>query len=91
MTAKETWETLRRIWIDTYIGPPDVLTHDAGTNFASAEFRNEARIMGCTIKEIPVEAYWSIGKVERYHGPFRRAYIILSTELAGHCSKDAIL
>ncbi|KAM4056786.1 DUF1421 multi-domain protein [Hirsutella rhossiliensis] len=45
MSAKDTWETLRTLWIDTYLGPPDTLRHDAGTNFASLEFRNEAKIM----------------------------------------------
>ncbi|CAE7221385.1 hypothetical protein PTTW11_11413 [Pyrenophora teres f. teres] len=46
ISAKETWQALRMLWIDTYQGPPDILTHDAGTNFASAEFRAEAKIMG---------------------------------------------
>ncbi|KAF1973062.1 hypothetical protein BU23DRAFT_580576 [Bimuria novae-zelandiae CBS 107.79] len=32
--AKETWQALRMLWINTYQGPPDILTHDAGTNFA---------------------------------------------------------
>ncbi|KAM4060351.1 DUF1421 multi-domain protein [Hirsutella rhossiliensis] len=40
-----TVNTLRTLWIDTYLGPPDTLRHDAGTNFASLEFRNEAKIM----------------------------------------------
>ncbi|KAM4054443.1 integrase core domain-containing protein [Hirsutella rhossiliensis] len=39
MLAKDTWETLRTVWIDTYLGPPDTIRHDAGTNFASMEFR----------------------------------------------------
>ncbi|KAM4062459.1 DUF1421 multi-domain protein [Hirsutella rhossiliensis] len=25
MSAKDTWETLRTLWIDTYLGPPDTL------------------------------------------------------------------
>ncbi|XP_044716912.1 transposase [Hirsutella rhossiliensis] len=37
----DTWEALRALWIDTYLGPPDTIKHDAGTNFASLEFRNE--------------------------------------------------
>ncbi|XP_044718747.1 uncharacterized protein HRG_07312 [Hirsutella rhossiliensis] len=41
MSAKDTWEALRALWIDTYLGPPDTIKHDAGTNFASLEFRNE--------------------------------------------------
>ena len=91
MSAKVTWEALRRIWIDTYLGPPDIITHDAGTNFASKEFRSEAKIMGITCKEVPVEAHWSIGKLERYHQPLRRAWEIISTELRGKCSPQAML
>ena len=91
MSAKDTWETLRMLWIDTYQGPPDIIAHDAGTNFASNEFRAEARIMGITCKQVPVEAHWSIGKVERYHGPLRRAYEILHAEVGRFTSDDAVL
>ena len=31
--------------------------------------------------EVPVEAHNSVGKVERYHAPLRRAYDILREEL----------
>ncbi|CRK29788.1 hypothetical protein BN1723_003653 [Verticillium longisporum] len=79
-TARATWEALKRCWLDTYLGPPDVVTVDAGTNFASAEFRAEARLLGMTCHQIPVEAHWSIGKVESYHKPIRRAYEILKAE-----------
>ncbi|KAF1944442.1 hypothetical protein EJ02DRAFT_452307, partial [Clathrospora elynae] len=91
MSAKETWQALRTLWIDTYQGPPDILTHDAGTNFASAEFRAEAKIMGITCKQVPMEAHWSIGKTERYHAPLRRAWDILHAELAGTMPDEAIL
>ncbi|KAF1939129.1 hypothetical protein EJ02DRAFT_457279, partial [Clathrospora elynae] len=43
MLAKETWQALRTLWIDTYQGPPDILTHNAGTNFASAEYHAPLR------------------------------------------------
>lgn len=81
MSAKDTWETLKALWIDTYQGPPDIITHDAGTNFASVEFKAEAKLMGVTCKRVPVEAHQSIGKVERYHVPLRRAFNILFAEL----------
>ncbi|KAM4067357.1 DUF1421 multi-domain protein [Hirsutella rhossiliensis] len=67
ISAKETWEALK-------LCPPDVITHDAGTNFASSEFQAEAKLLGIT-------SHWSIGKVERYHAPIRRAYEILKAEL----------
>lgn len=91
LSAKDTWETLRILWIDTYQGPSDIVRHDAGTNFAAAEFKSEARIMGITCKQIPVEAHHSIGKVEKAHGSLRRAWEILFAELGGFSSEEAIL
>jgi hypothetical protein len=37
--------------------------------------------MAIEVKEVPVKAHNSVGKVERYHAPLRRAYEIISTEL----------
>ena len=56
ISAKHVWETLRLCWIDVYTGPPDVIVHDAGTNFDSAEFRRETGAMAIRTKCIPVEA-----------------------------------
>jgi hypothetical protein len=91
MSAKDTWETLKMLWIDTYQGPPDIITHDAGTNFASTEFKSEARLMGIMCKQVPVEAHNSIGKIERYHAPLRRAFEILFAELSNIMKIDSIL
>jgi hypothetical protein len=73
MSAKTAWDTLRLCWIDVYQGPPDYVIHDAGKNFSSTEFRQQAKAMAIEVKEVPVEAHNSIGKVERYHTPLRRA------------------
>lgn len=91
MSAADVWEALCQCWINVYIGPPDTVSHDAGTNFASAEFRNNARIMGITCRQVPVEAHNSIGKVERYHGPAERAFSILWAELNGSMTEAAVL
>lgn len=91
MSAKDTFEALRSCWIDVYLGPPDVVTHDSGTNFASQEFRAEAKSMGISCKQIPTEAHWSIGKVERYHQPLRRAFKIISQELGGTVPDSSLL
>jgi hypothetical protein len=37
--------------------------------------------MAIEIKEVPVEAHNSVGQVERYHAPLRRAYEIIQNEL----------
>ncbi|KJZ70368.1 hypothetical protein HIM_10259 [Hirsutella minnesotensis 3608] len=91
MTARDTWETLRMLWIDTYQGPPDFMRHDAGTNFAAEEFQKEASLMGITCRQVPIEAHNSVGKVEKAHGPLRRAYDILQAELGESRSPDALL
>ena len=91
LSTTDTWEALETLWINTYQGPPDIITHDAGTNFASTEFKSEAKIKGITCKQVPVEAHWSIGKVERYHAPLRRAYEILRAELTSEVSDDTVL
>jgi hypothetical protein len=81
MSAKTAWDTVRVCWIDMYQGPPDYFIHDAGKNFSSVEFRQHAYSMATEVKEVPVEAHNSVGKVERYHGPLRRSYEILRDEL----------
>jgi hypothetical protein len=92
MSARITWETLRSCWIDTYLGPPDRITTDAGTNFDSKEFKQLASTVNTKVKIVPVEAHNSIGIVERYHGPVRRAYEIIIEELKDHgISRDAAL
>lgn len=91
MSAKDAWEALCKCWINVYQGPPDFIVHDPGTNFASEEFRNHAKIMGITCREMPVEAHWALGKVERAHGPLRRTYDILKAELGHHTEDEAIL
>lgn len=91
MTAKDVWEVLRMCWLDTYLGPPDIITTDAGSNFAAQEFKDDAKIMGITCRQVPVEAHWAIGKVERAHALLRRAYDILAAEIGGFTTKEAVL
>ena len=81
ISAKHTWDILRACWIDTYLGPPDIIAHDAGKNFISREFKQYAINMGTVTKSVPVEAHNSIGMVERYHGPLRRVYRIITSEI----------
>lgn len=81
MSAEHTWDTIRAMWIDTYVGPPAYIAHDPGTNFAAAEFRQSAKMMDTEVLQQPVEAHNSIGKIERYHVPLRRAYNIISREI----------
>ena len=72
---------LRLCWIDVYVGLSDVIVYDAGTNFDSTEFRQNARTLSIQTKCVPVKAANSIGLVERYHTPLRRAYSIITAKL----------
>ena len=81
LTAKHLWEKLQECWINTYLGPPDWIVHDAGTNFIAKEFQQNAFSQGIQTRDVPIEAHNSIGIVERYHGPIRRAYEIIAAEL----------
>ena len=83
MTAKHVWDMVRYHWVDTYLGPPDVIVVDAGTNLNSKEFKQHAGSMAADVKVVPVESHHSIGKVERYHAPLRRIYTILKEQLHG--------
>jgi len=74
ITAKHTWEMLRACWIDIYLGPPDLIAHDAGKNFVSKEFKHYTKSMGVLTKSVLVEAHNSVGLVERYYGPLCRIY-----------------
>ena len=69
--------------MDTYLGPPDLITHNTGKNFVSKEFRQYAASLGIITKSVPVEAHWSIGIVERAHPELKRAYNIITEELKG--------
>jgi hypothetical protein len=48
--------------------------------------------MSTEVKEVPVEAYNSISKVEKYHAPLRRSYEILRDKLKEeNLNKELIL
>jgi hypothetical protein len=91
LQAKTTWNTLRAIWVDIYAGPPNVIVTNAGKSFVGAEFVANARIMAIEIEEVPVEAHNSIGKIERYHGPLKRAFEIISANLGNTITPDHVL
>jgi hypothetical protein len=40
-----------------------------------------ANLIAIEVKEVPVEAYNSVGQVERYHAPLRRVYEIIQDKL----------
>jgi len=81
MKSKVVWEALQLYWLNVYTEPPDIVTTDAGKNFTSNEFKNEAKALLIDIKKVPVKTHNSISKIERYYVSLRRAYDILRSEL----------
>jgi hypothetical protein len=80
ISAVCVWEALWMSWIDTYLGPPDSVTHDSGTSFAAEEFQQYANSLTIVTKEVPVEAANTMGLVKCYHKPLRQAYEIIDDE-----------
>jgi hypothetical protein len=64
---------------------------DAGKNFKSSEFVANARILAIEVEEVPIEAYNSISKIERYHGPLRRAFEIITANLGISLAPEYVL
>jgi hypothetical protein len=91
MKASTTWDTLRAMWIDMYVSPPDVIATNAGKNFVSKEFVNNAKTMAIEVDEVPVKAHNSIGKVEQYHAAICRAFEVISADMGSDTSHDHLL
>lgn len=81
ISANHTWDAIGACWIDVYIGPPDYIVAVSGTNIVVKEFLQNATAMEISVKNISVDAHWSIGAVKRYHTILRQAYEIIDGEL----------
>jgi len=67
-----------------------MIIYNIGKNFISKEFKQYAVNIGTTIKSVPVKAYNLISIVERYYGPLRRIYYIITSKILG-INKDIAL
>lgn len=63
VSAIDIWQTLCLLWINIYQGHLNVITHDAGTNFSSMEFRNEIHILGMICRKVSVR----VSVVDKLH------------------------
>jgi hypothetical protein len=64
-----------------YLGPPDIIVTDTGKNFTGTDFKQAVNLLYIEVKEVPVEAYNSVGKVEVYYIPLQQAFEIIRAEL----------
>ena len=88
-STSEIWKSIQRLWILTYLGPPDYLSVDQGTAYISAEMKANLSASGITLNEAPIENPGSIGLVERYHAPLRCAFAKLRETLEKNIVNDA--
>lgn len=68
---------LRLCWIDFYLGPPDIIAHNAGRKYMAVSFSSNADSLYICTKAIPVESVNSMKIVELYHQPIRRTFSII--------------
>lgn len=80
LRAETVWIALRRCWTDTYLGPPDILVHDAGSNFLARSFQENAGLLSIEYQSVPIEAANAMSFVERYHQPVRRAFKVIADD-----------
>lgn len=80
-SSADVWKALLRCWSRLYLGPPDHLRIDQGSNFVSQEFLDCATTEGIIVLEAPIESPSTMSHVERYHGPLRRAYLKIRESL----------
>ena len=67
MSAKTAQDILQIYQINTYQELLDYLVYNIGKNFSVTKFRQYAKLIIIKIKEGPIKAYNSIGKVKRYY------------------------
>lgn len=72
--SSEIWKAITKLWFMTYMGPPDHLAVEQGSAYISKELKANIEASGINLEEAPIENPGSIGIVERYHAPLRRAY-----------------
>ncbi|EKD20121.1 hypothetical protein MBM_02073 [Drepanopeziza brunnea f. sp. 'multigermtubi' MB_m1] len=90
ISAQHLLKGFNRCWVNTYVGPFTNVVHDPGTNFNSATFRSYLKSISSILKQMLVEAYHSVGLVERYHVFMRRAFEIVTKELPKALKEDRL-
>lgn len=80
MSAEELWRALKSCWLDVYLGPPDIITHIADSNFIARSFQANADLLHIKCQHVPIEGANRMSLVERYHEPLRWAFNIIKTK-----------
>lgn len=68
------------------LGPPDIVTHDAGKQFIAKVFQTTADLLHTTTKCVPIESPNVMSYGERYYTPIQHVYKVVQ---AGAVELDA--
>ena len=74
-----------------YVSLPNVIATNAGKNFASEEFVNNAKTIAIKVNEVPVKAHNSIGKVEQYYAAICCAFKVISANIGSNTLSNYLL
>lgn len=81
MDGHTAWTMLRKFWVSRYADASDYIYANAGTNFNSSEFKEQAASMGSVARIAPAEARDPKGVIERYHFYLKTIYEKLCIDL----------
>jgi hypothetical protein len=73
-TVEMVWYAFLECWATLYLGYPDKIRTDQGTQFKSPRWKELTDATGIELILSGVESHNSIGPGERYHGPLRRIF-----------------
>lgn len=73
-TTDDVWNAFITCWVSVYIGFPDRIRVDNGSQFTSQKWIELAKKVGVKIVTSAVEIHNSLGAGERYHHPLRRIF-----------------
>lgn len=73
-TTEQIWDAFMECWVLPYVGMPDLITTDRGTQFTSQAFSLNLSAVGVEQRFTRVESHHSLGANERAHHTIRRIY-----------------
>lgn len=73
-STAHVWEAFLMVWVASYVGYPDKVLLDQGSQFQSNEFASLLLAAGIDRKDAGVESHNSLGETERYHAYLRHIF-----------------
>ena len=73
-STSDVWKAYLEIWVNKYVGFPDVISVDQGPQFQSMEWKSLLQLTGIKFKPSGVEHHNAINIEERYHSFLRKIF-----------------